>query len=86
MSKIKISCDEATTICDKKQYGEASFSDKVKLTFHMLLCKICKCYSGQNNIMTKVYKAYSDDKCDKEKCLSKEEKQELEKNVKEKIK
>jgi len=35
--KLMISCDEATTICDKNQYGEASNWDKLRLNFHLLL-------------------------------------------------
>ena len=42
---MKISCDEATKICDKSQYKEASFLDKVKLNFHLILCKKCGKYT-----------------------------------------
>ena len=85
MGKIFISCDEATTICDKSQYKEARFSDKLKLTMHMLMCKVCKCYSKQNNIMTKVFGAYSEDECKQEKCLCKKDKEKMEQEVKEKM-
>lgn len=85
MGKFFISCDEATAVCDKNQYGEASFSDKIKLTIHMIVCKVCKCYSGQNTTMTKLYKNHSNGVCKKEKCLSKEEKVKMENEVKEKI-
>ncbi len=50
--KFMISCDEATEICDKNQYGEASKWDKLRLNFHLLLCKHCKAYSKQNSIIT----------------------------------
>lgn len=56
IGKFKITCDEATTICDKAQYGEASLKEKIKLNLHVLFCKICKLYSRQNNILTQVYK------------------------------
>ena len=85
MGKFFISCDEATTICDKNQYGEASFLDKIKLTMHFIRCKICKCYSSQNNIMTKILGNHSEGKCKKEKCLSDEEKENLKKIVKERM-
>lgn len=85
MSKIFISCDEATTVCDKNQYGEARFSDKIKLTLHLLLCKVCKCYSQQNSIMSKVFGHYSDNKCTKEKCLCNGDKEKMENNLKEKM-
>jgi hypothetical protein len=54
--KLMISCDEATLICDKSQYKEASWSEKLKLKWHFFQCKICKLYSVQNNRMTLFYK------------------------------
>ncbi len=54
-TKLKISCDEATTICDKNQYGEATFFDKIKLQIHLLMCKACSKYSKHNTFLTKVY-------------------------------
>ena len=85
MSKFFISCDEATAICDKNQYGEARFIDKIKLMFHMYRCKICKCYSSQNEVMTKIYKKHSEETCGKKECLSAKDKQHIEERVKEKI-
>ena len=49
-----ITCDEATTICDKTQYGEASLFEKLKLQLHFLKCKICARYTKQNALMTKI--------------------------------
>ena len=37
-----INCDEATTICDKNQYKEASFWEKLKLGIHIFICKKCR--------------------------------------------
>ena len=54
--KLNITCDEATTICDKNQYGEASFFDKVKLNIHFIGCKICALYSKQNTLLSRLYK------------------------------
>ncbi len=83
MAKFIISCDEATTICDKSQYGEASFLEKIKLNFHFFLCKICGLYSNQNTKMSKVYKMKAHD-CKKEhRCLSTEEKEHLKKELQE---
>ena len=54
--KIKITCNEATTICDKAQYGEASFLEKLKLKLHYFSCKLCRLYSAQNSLLTTIYK------------------------------
>ena len=82
--KLIISCDEATTICDKNQYGEASAWDKLRLNFHLLLCNHCKTYTKQNNIITKMLRKYLDS-CDGQKHLSIKEKQTIEKKLKEKL-
>ncbi|WP_299059314.1 hypothetical protein [uncultured Polaribacter sp.] len=71
---LKITCDQATTICDKNQYGEATIADKLKLMLHFLSCKICSLYTKQNNTLTKIYKSHSKS-CKKSiPCLSEEEK------------
>lgn len=85
MGKFFITCDEATMICTKSQYKEARFSDKLKLTIHMLTCKVCKCYSNQNSMMTKMFGNFSENGHKKEKCLCNEDKEKMEKEVKEKI-
>lgn len=56
--KLLIKCDEATTICDKSQYGEASTFDKLRLSIHNFLCKRCHLYTEQNKIMTKIFKVH----------------------------
>ena len=54
MSKFMISCDEATTISDKNQYVEATFWERAKLGFHLMMCKSCRVYDTQNVIVTKI--------------------------------
>ncbi len=56
--KIFINCNEATEICDKSQYCEASTMDKIKLSIHNFLCKKCHLYSEQNTLMTKIFKVH----------------------------
>lgn len=85
MGKFFISCDETSTICDKSQYGEASFSDMFKLKVHFISCKICKCYSSQNSLLTKLFGNYSKGLCKKEKCLCNEDKEKMKKDLKEKM-
>lgn len=85
MSKFFITCDESSSICDKNQYGEAGFSDKIKMMVHIIKCKVCKCYSEQNTVMTKVYSEYASKQCKKEKCLCEEDKLKLQKAVEERM-
>ena len=43
-----ISCDEASDICNKKQYKEATWWQVLKLRYHLLICKTCNKYSTKN--------------------------------------
>ena len=79
--KFNITCDEATTICDKSQYKEASFYEKIQLNWHIFMCNICSLYSKQNNKMSNLFKMRSLD-CKKEtKCFSETEKESLKKKL-----
>ena len=53
---IKLECREANHICDKNQYKEAKFWEKVRLTFHLMYCHACKKYKVRNNKLTKLMK------------------------------
>jgi len=83
--KFMINCDEATAICDKSQYGEASLSEKISLNIHLIICKYCKQYTKQNGLMSQIFGKYLSP-CDESEKLSKEEKTELEKNLQKEIK
>ena len=83
--KIMITCDEATTICDKKQYGEAGLADRLRLNLHLLLCKHCRAYSMQNNYISKLLSKYLKHK-HTHKHLDAHEKVALENEIKIKIK
>ncbi len=75
--KLKINCDQATTICDKSQYGEATLFEKIQLNFHFLGCKICRMYSKQNVKMSKVFKMKANDCKKRIPCMSSVEKEQL---------
>ncbi|MDX1278775.1 hypothetical protein [Oceanihabitans sediminis] len=46
------SCQKASLICDKVQYQEATFFEKTKLLFHILMCRMCRKYTQQNKKLT----------------------------------
>ena len=56
---LKITCDQATTICDKNQYNEASIKDKIRLYIHLILCRICAKYNKQNTTLSNLYKVHA---------------------------
>ncbi|MDO6674235.1 hypothetical protein MK851_02820 [Tenacibaculum sp. 1B UA] len=74
---FKITCDEATTICDKSQYGEASVYEKLQLNWHLLTCKICALYTKQNRKMSDLFKLKSKDCKKHTACLSSKDKENL---------
>lgn len=82
---LKLTCDEATKICDKSQYGAISFLDRVKLQFHVFSCKICGKYSKQNGIMTKCLEKHIDSDGQTSPCLCNEEKVQMKEKIEEKI-
>ena len=51
-SILFISCEEAHHICDKKQYGEATRWERIKLGIRLSWCKITKAYTAKNNKLT----------------------------------
>lgn len=51
---IFIPCEEAGHICDKNQYKEASFWQRVKLIIHLIYCSVCRKYSKNNLKLTKL--------------------------------
>ena len=54
MGRIKLECHEANHICDKNQYKEASFLEKMKLTIHLIYCRACREYTKRNMQLTKL--------------------------------
>jgi len=84
-NKFFINCDEATAICNKNQYKEASLWEKVRLGLHLFICKKCGQYSKQNTTLSKVCDKHLH-KCDSERKLTNKEKEALQKNVVERIK
>ena len=83
--KLMITCDEATTICDKSQYGEASLSEKIQLNIHLFMCKYCKKYTKHNNLMTQIFGKHLTP-CEGNEKLSDESKIKMEKNLQKELK
>ncbi len=79
MSKFFIKCDEANHVCDKSQYKEASFIEKVKLTIHLMYCKYCREYSNNNAKLTKCVEK------SKVECLDNTVKKEMNVNLKKEL-
>ncbi len=51
---IFLNCSEANHFCDKNQYKEVSFWEKVKLNIHLIYCRACRKYTAKNMKLTKL--------------------------------
>ncbi len=51
---LLIDCSDAAKCCDKKQYNEASVTEKLKMLLHLIYCKKCRKYSSHNNRLTEL--------------------------------
>jgi len=47
-----IDCSKAADCCNKSQYKEARFIDKVRLKFHLAFCKTCRKFASKNSKLT----------------------------------
>ena len=72
--KIKVPCSEANHVCDKAQYNEASFWEKIKLNIHLFYCKACRGYSSNNQKLTNSIKKSNVECMDKKRkeCMKEE--------------
>ncbi|MFC4721410.1 hypothetical protein ACFO5O_03685 [Geojedonia litorea] len=74
-----ISCEEAQHICDKSQYGESTFWEKIKLNIRVSWCRITRAYIKKNRTLTKTIKS------SKVECLKIEEQKALKKSFEEQL-
>ena len=49
-------CEEAVHVCDKSQYKEASFWERLKLNIHLIYCSACRAYTKNNIKLSNVFK------------------------------
>nr|WP_273569070.1 hypothetical protein [Maribacter sp. Hal144] len=69
-----ISCEKAALICNKTQYREATFMEKMKLRLHLFMCKACAGFSSKNaQLTTLCEKAHLKGLSEKEKLKMKQE-------------
>ncbi len=50
--RLKLNCKDANHLCDKTQYNETSFLEKVRLRIHLVYCHTCKKYTKHNIKLT----------------------------------
>ncbi|MDC6352664.1 hypothetical protein PP178_13965 [Zeaxanthinibacter sp. PT1] len=53
---MKITCQEAAIISNKKEYKEASFKEKLMLRFHLIGCVLCPGFVKKNTQLTRLFR------------------------------
>jgi len=53
-NKLFIPCREAGHTCDKTQYNDATFWEKIKLNIHLIYCRACRKYTKNNGKLTRM--------------------------------
>ncbi len=51
---IIIKCKEASHICDKSQYEESSYAERLLMRMHQWMCRVCRRHSAENAKLTEV--------------------------------
>lgn len=83
--KLFYTCDDASVACDKNQYGELNFWDKIRLRIHLFYCDYCRGYARRNQKLSELFrKAGIGTK--KSKSLEVSAKEELKKKLSEELK
>lgn len=50
-------CKDATYLAVKSEYAKLSFSEKIQLNFHLMMCKYCRFFAAQNKKINTLFKA-----------------------------
>lgn len=83
--KLFYTCDDANVACDKNQYGELNFWDKIRLKIHLFYCDYCRGYARRNQKLSELFsKAGIGTK--KTRSLDTSSKEELKKKLSEELK
>lgn len=51
LNTLKLSCCEATLLMEQQNANTISFTDKIKLKMHILICKWCEAYNKKLKII-----------------------------------
>ena len=82
---LKITCKEANEICNKSQYNESTFFERVKLQLHIAFCEKCAKYTKQNVTLTDIFKGKAMDCKGEVHCMTENDKELLKEKLKEQM-
>jgi NCAIR mutase (PurE)-related protein len=53
--KLFLSCKEATLYMELKESNQLNLLQNIRLTIHLIICKYCKIYNKQREIISKIF-------------------------------
>ena len=80
MDKVMLSCDTATYLITRSEYGEISAMEKIQLKMHLAGCKYCRRFAEQSKYISKQLEKIKDAK-DQSILLTDEQKERLKKTI-----
>lgn len=51
MQKLMLSCEQATFLITKEMSGTITFSEKIKMQFHLMACRYCTLFKKQSRFI-----------------------------------
>ncbi|MBN4062132.1 hypothetical protein JYU20_02920 [Bacteroidales bacterium AH-315-I05] len=52
MQIMMLNCEQATFLVTKETSGTITFSEKIKMQFHLLVCKYCRLFKKQSTFLS----------------------------------
>lgn len=80
MNLIMLSCKKTTELIEKRFVTKLSVVEKIQLSMHTAMCKTCKMYEKQSDIIEKSLEKIQQKECEPMK-LSSEKKEEILNNL-----
>ncbi|MCB9223551.1 MAG: hypothetical protein R2780_04710 [Crocinitomicaceae bacterium] len=68
-------CNKAGQMMEQQHFEKLSWWGKRKLRIHLYVCKVCKCYHEDDQVLSKVIKMAGNGHTDK--CISDDEKSKM---------
>lgn len=59
MSRMLLSCKEATYLVEKEMESSLTFMEKFRLSIHLKLCKVCSVYQHQSKTINKAVEKWT---------------------------
>lgn len=59
MSRMLLSCKEATFLVEKQMESSLTFMEKFRLNIHLKLCKVCIAYQHQSETINKAVEKWT---------------------------